>query len=1023
MKYLPRLVVALGTLIVSAVTAQAQPIPVSLPTDIMAEPDEEIVVPIIVGNLTGAQILSYTTAISFDAGVVRALGASAEGTLSEPFGEPTVEIEPNQILLAASGDKPLSGSGVLVNLEFEVVGEPDDMSDLVFNFFIFNAAIPEADTSNGKITVIPPPTPQISVTPGAHDFGAVFVNETAAQEFTIANQGDTTLVVTQLSLSGIDAGEFDLTGVQPPIMLDAGESSGFMVVFMPVMPGSKTATVEIMSNDPDDSLVAVPLSGAGELPPEPDIVVAPEALQFGEIPVMNTTAPQTISIRNEGEANLVLQSVRLVGQDSADFAIAFSVSDSIISPGESDSLAVRFAPTSPGAKQANVFIESNDPDEPQVSVLLSGTGVAAPMPEIQVTPLQVQFGLVAVNATALRIVTVTNVGTADLTVSELTLLGAQAKQFELMTDDVPFTLVPQESREIEVVFAPKQSGAANALLRIASNDPEQPVVDVPLSGRAAAALAIVTSIVSPADGSFACADTAVVEVAVETFNAVAPAETTCTVNNVVASLMDGRFVATVRLDQPENTIIATCTVTDSLGRTNSAADTIVVKTAASPACQITIVAPVDGDIVVTDSVTVLVQFERSGGVPPISQQIEINGVTARQQDSLFAATLACKAGEFDIVAVATVQDSCGEIATCRDSIRIECRPREERILIGVDEDSGVLIRTDLRADTPELEVVGRLLFYGKRVSELEAMAVDAQSRRVFMHANSDGGRLFSFSFDSIPVPPDTGRISLVLRGKTGSTHIDGIAFHNGRLFGSDTQRKELLEIDPGAGSVTAIGKLGFTNVEGLAFSLDEASILFGIDNDSQKLITIATETGAGRKVSGAKIAFENVEALVFDEDGSLFGFSNGDEQQFIRIDPVSGTATAIAVAGVGKRDIEGLAFVDLRSDAPVSVPRTPAPGLPASFELHQNYPNPFNPTTTISFEIAGSGTGEVVQIQVFNITGQLLQTLIDATMSPGSYQTQWDGRDRFGRAAPSGVYVYRMRVGEHAQSRRMLLLK
>jgi len=100
---------------------------------------------------------------------------------------------------------------------------------------------------------------------------------------------------------------------------------------------------------------------------------------------------------------------------------------------------------------------------------------------------------------------------------------------------------------------------------------------------------------------------------------------------------------------------------------------------------------------------------------------------------------------------------------------------------------------------------------------------------------------------------------------------------------------------------------------------------------------------------------------------------------------------------------------------------TPAP---APHRLHQNYPNPFNPTTQVRYEIAGqSGDHVRVRLDVYDVRGALVRTLVDADRTPGSYVVTWDGRTDNGTHAASGVYFYSMRAGSYSESRRMVLLK
>ena len=94
--------------------------------------------------------------------------------------------------------------------------------------------------------------------------------------------------------------------------------------------------------------------------------------------------------------------------------------------------------------------------------------------------------------------------------------------------------------------------------------------------------------------------------------------------------------------------------------------------------------------------------------------------------------------------------------------------------------------------------------------------------------------------------------------------------------------------------------------------------------------------------------------------------------------------------------------------------------IPDKFELGQNYPNPFNPTTTLEYGVPNRSH---VRIEVFNILGQSIRTLVDEEKSAGRYQSVWDGTDKSGHSVSSGVYLYRITAGEFVQSKKMLLLK
>jgi hypothetical protein len=94
--------------------------------------------------------------------------------------------------------------------------------------------------------------------------------------------------------------------------------------------------------------------------------------------------------------------------------------------------------------------------------------------------------------------------------------------------------------------------------------------------------------------------------------------------------------------------------------------------------------------------------------------------------------------------------------------------------------------------------------------------------------------------------------------------------------------------------------------------------------------------------------------------------------------------------------------------------------LPDQYELSQNYPNPFNPTTTIKYALPEPAD---VNIQVYNIVGQVVRTLVDEGKMGGYYRVYWDGRDDNGYDLASGVYFYRIVAGEFHAVKKMLLVK
>lgn len=90
------------------------------------------------------------------------------------------------------------------------------------------------------------------------------------------------------------------------------------------------------------------------------------------------------------------------------------------------------------------------------------------------------------------------------------------------------------------------------------------------------------------------------------------------------------------------------------------------------------------------------------------------------------------------------------------------------------------------------------------------------------------------------------------------------------------------------------------------------------------------------------------------------------------------------------------------------------------FSLKQNYPNPFNPTTQIEFVLSRRGQ---VKLEIFNILGQKIRTLVDQQFKAGHQLVEWDGKDEKGKEVTSGIYFYRLQTDDLKETRKMVLVR
>ncbi len=144
-----------------------------------------------------------------------------------------------------------------------------------------------------------------------------------------------------------------------------------------------------------------------------------------------------------------------------------------------------------------------------------------------------------------------------------------------------------------------------------------------------------------------------------------------------------------------------------------------------------------------------------------------------------------------------------------------------------------------------------------------------------------------------------------------------------------------------------------------------------------------------------------------------FDFNPGDIQQIVfKLAVGQGPDRLSSITAL--RQV--LAFVP----TPTGVDDDPTTVLPKEFSVEQNYPNPFNPATTISYSLPRRAE---VEVAIFNVLGQTVATLDEGSQPAGDHSVVWKGVDDSGNSVATGVYFYRVRVGDNVSTKKMLLLK
>jgi len=231
----------------------------------------------------------------------------------------------------------------------------------------------------------------------------------------------------------------------------------------------------------------------GAPPPETDITVTDSVdpasdhqVNFGSAAV-GAPSFETVTIKNTGGEDLVLGQIGLIDSVAVPFGYDHDCIEQTLASGESCTFRVFFQSSESGPFNESFDIPSNDPDTPSITVSMSGTAVDAAVPNISVSPSNIDFGGVISNSSSPSEVTVSNTGTGNLEVTDIFIsTGAEfsvASGGNSPCGSFPRTIEAGGNCTVEVMFSPVETGAnIQGNLTIDSDDPDTPTVNIPLSG-------------------------------------------------------------------------------------------------------------------------------------------------------------------------------------------------------------------------------------------------------------------------------------------------------------------------------------------------------------------------------------------------------------------------------------------------------------------------------------------------------------------------------------------------------------
>jgi minor extracellular serine protease Vpr len=202
----------------------------------------------------------------------------------------------------------------------------------------------------------------------------------------------------------------------------------------------------------------------------------------------------------------------------------------------------------------------------------------------------------------------------------------------------------------------------------------------------------------------------------------------------------------------------------------------------------------------------------------------------------------------------------------------------------------------------------------------------------------------------------------------------------------------------------------YTNASGLPGTKMGSSVLFPLTRLNAGTPNYIQMLGAGVSVTSG-VDFHIVVSIANPSETLLF---RTESAAGTHSSTYSGSSWSAVTASNHRIRAIVTTATGLTSVGPASA------GVPIAFDLEQNYPNPFNPTTRIGYTVGDRG---LVTLEVFDLLGRNVATLVNETQAAGSYQITWNGRNGANMPVTSGVYFYRLKSGGLTKTNRMVLLK
>jgi hypothetical protein len=321
-------------------------------------------------------------------------------------------------------------------------------------------------------------------------FAPSLIGEPVSVELTLENVGGVVLDVSQVRIAADSelcptaSASFSVTD-PGPFSVESGASRALPVVFTPASGQPVCAVVEVASNDETHPVLKAVFRGQGDAP---QLCASPQQVDFGVVH-LGDTADDVVTLESCGTRPITLTGAT-TNEHFPPFDATLPAAGTVLAPGDTLEVAVSFAPTqertySLATGTAGLISFATNDENAGYQIALVGEGRRAPACRMMAVPQQLQFGTVAESRTSAQNVVIRNAGELACTFDSADVRAPAGSFSAALTGGAMagMQLEPNDTIVVEVTFAPATAaGVENAFLDVASSDPINPLIEVPLEG-------------------------------------------------------------------------------------------------------------------------------------------------------------------------------------------------------------------------------------------------------------------------------------------------------------------------------------------------------------------------------------------------------------------------------------------------------------------------------------------------------------------------------------------------------------